>query len=73
MLVTKQLLVATDFHRMGNKYYKINGYHQLFGYTNMLENIFFCVSLGSVKSIYGLTLITTIKIKKINYEVVQLR
>ncbi len=31
------------FHWMGKKCMKVNGYRQLFGYTHILQNIFFCV------------------------------
>ncbi len=38
MLVTKQLLVAIDFHSMEKNTIEVSGYQQLFGY--ILQNIF---------------------------------
>jgi len=45
MLVTRQLMLAVDFHSRGKNTMEVNEPHQLFGYQHSLKYIFFCVQL----------------------------
>ncbi len=54
MLVTKQLLVAIEFHSIFSHTMEVNGYRHLFGY--ILQNNLFCVQQKKETHTYTSTL-----------------